>query len=143
MVTQNSFIQLCTLKPLPLPRPMRKNVVLQSSRYERSTVTQDVLLCSGKNTPFKSSNKFGVLTRNNCADFSFNTCSTLKMYAWFMSYSKIAPIIELQLGTMVDSMKQIFLLKPEVLTRNRNGFMAKKRKWHLKAGSTVCNGEDL
>ena len=41
---------------------------------------------------------------------------------------------------MVDSMKQIFLLKPEVLTPNRNGFMAKKRKWHLKAGSTVhCN----
>ena len=39
---------------------------------------------------------------------------------------------------MVDSMKQIFLLKPEVLTPNRNGFMAKKRKWHLKAGSTVC-----
>ena len=38
---------------------------------------------------------------------------------------------------MVDSMKQIFLLKPEVLTPNRNGFMAKKRKWHLKAGSTV------
>ena len=38
---------------------------------------------------------------------------------------------------MVDSMNQIFLLKPEVLTRNRNGFMAKKRKWHLKAGSTV------
>ena len=39
---------------------------------------------------------------------------------------------------MVDSMKQIFLLKPEVLTPNRNGFMTKKRKWHLKAGSTVC-----
>ena len=38
---------------------------------------------------------------------------------------------------MVDSMNQIFLLKPEVLTPNRNGFMAKKRKWHLKAGSTV------
>ena len=38
---------------------------------------------------------------------------------------------------MVDSMKQSFLLKPEVLTPNRNGFMAKKRKWHLKAGSTV------
>ena len=38
---------------------------------------------------------------------------------------------------MVDSMKQIFLLKPEVLTPNRNGFMAKKCKWHLKAGSTV------
>ena len=38
---------------------------------------------------------------------------------------------------MVDSMKQIFLLKPEVLTPNRNGFMTKKRKWHLKAGSTV------
>ena len=38
---------------------------------------------------------------------------------------------------MVDSMKQIFLLKPEVLTPNRNGFMVKKRKWHLKAGSTV------
>ena len=38
---------------------------------------------------------------------------------------------------MVDSMKQIFLLKPEVLTPNGNGFMAKKRKWHLKAGSTV------
>ena len=38
---------------------------------------------------------------------------------------------------MVDSIKQIFLLKPEVLTHNRNGFMAKKRKWHLKAGSTV------
>ena len=37
---------------------------------------------------------------------------------------------------MVDSMKQIFLLKPEVLTPNRNGFIAKKRKWH-KAGSTV------
>ena len=28
--------------------------------------------------------------------------------------------------------------KPEVLTPNRNGFMAKKRKWYLKAGSTVC-----
>ena len=100
-----------------------------------------MLLCSGKNTPFfKSSNKFGFLTYNNCADFSFNTFSTLKtmkIYAWFMSYSKIAPIIELKLGTMVDSMKQIFLLKPEVLTPNRNGFMAKKRKWHLKAGSTV------
>ena len=40
---------------------------------------------------------------------------------------------------MVDSMKQSFLLKPEVLTPNRNGFMAKKRKWHLKAGSTVQN----
>ena len=39
---------------------------------------------------------------------------------------------------MVDSMKQSFLLKTEVLTPNRNGFMAKKRKWHLKAGSTVC-----
>ena len=39
---------------------------------------------------------------------------------------------------MVDSMKQSFLLKPEVLTPNRNGFMAKKRKWHLKAESTVC-----
>ena len=38
---------------------------------------------------------------------------------------------------MVDSMKQSFLLKPEVLTPNRNGFMAKKRMWHLKAGSTV------
>ena len=38
---------------------------------------------------------------------------------------------------MVDSMKQSFLLQPEVLTPNRNGFMAKKRKWHLKAGSTV------
>ena len=38
---------------------------------------------------------------------------------------------------MVDSMKQSFLLKPEVLTPNRNGFMAKKLKWHLKAGSTV------
>ena len=38
---------------------------------------------------------------------------------------------------MVDSMKQSFLLKSEVLTPNRNGFMAKKRKWHLKAGSTV------
>ena len=38
---------------------------------------------------------------------------------------------------MVDSMKQIFLLKPEVLTPNRNVFMAKKHKWHLKAGSTV------
>ena len=38
---------------------------------------------------------------------------------------------------MVDSMKQIFLLKPEVLTPIRNGFMAKKLKWHLKAGSTV------
>ena len=38
---------------------------------------------------------------------------------------------------MVDSMKQSFLLKPEVLTPNRNGFMAKKRKWHLKAESTV------
>ena len=37
---------------------------------------------------------------------------------------------------MVDSMKQSFLLKPEVLTPNRNGFMAKK-KWHLKAESTV------
>ena len=38
---------------------------------------------------------------------------------------------------LVDSMKQIFLLKPKVLTPNRNGFMAKKLKWHLKAGSTV------
>ena len=61
------------------------------------------------------------------------------MYALFLSYSKIAPIIGLLLGTMVDSMKQIFLLQPEVLTPNRNGFMAKKRKWHLKAGSTVYN----
>ena len=34
-------------------------------------------------------------------------------------------------------MKQSFLLKPEVLTPNRNGFMAKKRKWHLKPGITV------
>ena len=38
---------------------------------------------------------------------------------------------------MVDSMKHILLLKPIVLTPNRNGFMAKKCKWHLKAGSTV------
>ena len=30
------------------------------------------------------------------------------------------------------------LLKPEVLTPNRNGFMAKTRYWHLKAGSTVA-----
>ena len=37
----------------------------------------------------------------------------------------------------VDSMLQSFLLKPEVLTPNRNGFMAKTRYWHLKAGSTV------
>ena len=27
--------------------------------------------------------------------------------------------------------------KPEVLTPNRNGFVAKARYWHLKAGSTV------
>ena len=65
------------------------------------------------------------------------TLKTMKTYALFLSYSKIAPIIELYLGTMVDSMKQSFLLKPEVLTPNRNGFMAKKREWHLKAGSTV------
>ena len=38
---------------------------------------------------------------------------------------------------MVDFMYQSFLIKPEVLTPNRNGFMAKKCKWHLKAGSTV------
>ena len=85
--------------PISTPNLTRKNVVLQSSRYERSTVIYDVLLCSGKNTPFfKSLNKFGFLTLNNCANLSFNTFSTLKrmkIYAWFMSYSKIAPIIGL------------------------------------------------
>ena len=57
-----------------------------------------MLLYSGKNTPFfKSLNKFGFLTLNNCVDLSFNifsTLKTMKIYAWFMSYSKIPPIIE-------------------------------------------------
>ena len=85
--------------PISTPNLMTKNVVLRSSRYEKRTVIQDMLLCSGKNTPFfKSLNKCGFLTLNNCADLSFNTFSTLKtmkIYAWFMSYTKIAPIIEL------------------------------------------------
>ena len=51
--------------PTSAPNLTRKNVVLPSSRYERSTVIEDVLLCSGKNTPFfKSLNKFGFLTLN-------------------------------------------------------------------------------
>ena len=55
--------------PISTPNLTRKNV-LQSSRYERSTVIY---------TPFfKSLNKFGFLTLNNCADLIFNTFSTLK-----------------------------------------------------------------
>ena len=51
--------------PISTPNLMRKNVVLPSSRYERSIVILDVLLCSGKNTPFfKTLNKFGFLTLN-------------------------------------------------------------------------------
>ena len=100
MVTQNSYLTMhYKATPISTPNLMTKNVVLRSSRYERSTVIEDVLLCSYKNTPFfKSLNKCGFLTLNNCADLSFNTFSTLKtmkIYAWFMSYMKIAPITEL------------------------------------------------
>ena len=93
--------------PIPTPNLMRKIVVLQSSGYE-SIVIYDVLLCSGKNTPFlKSLNKFGFLTLNNCADLSFNTFSTLKInknVCLVYVVLKIAPIIEMYWFTMVDSM---------------------------------------
>ena len=43
----------------------------------------------------------------------------MKMYAWFMSYTKIAHY------RVVTWYNGSFLLKAEVLTPNRNGFMAK------------------
>ena len=76
--------------PISIPNLTRKNIVLQEKHcYLRCVYFAQVF--------------FDFLTLNNSADLSFNSFSTLS-YAWFMSFSKIAPIIELYLGTMVDSM---------------------------------------
>ena len=92
------------IKPLPWPCPFphpnltRKNVVF--SLWEKHCYFKMCYFAQLKIHPFSNhwTRSFGFLTLNNCADLSFNTFSTLKtmkIYTWFMSYSKIAPIIEL------------------------------------------------
>ena len=98
-----------------------------------------MLLCSGKNTPFfKSLNKFGFLTLNNCADLIFNTFSTLKTMK-MLGLRRTRKLHPFRVVTWYNGRFYVAELsfKPEVLTPNRNGFMAKTRYWHLKAGSTV------